>query len=273
MSRRGRSKSPFSLFSFQDIITSVTGIIILLMLILAVELVQRKTRGGAETRREVYKDVREALATASTELAALQTGGKQELAVIEQAAGVVPEQMRLDQSETEQQLARLKREGEELERRQARVRDEEKRALSRSFERGKDREELQQREVELDSTRAKIHALREQNRLIFNQTSGTGKTPWLVDISGQRFVVGKLPQQNNADPPRGTVYADSAPLLRFVRSCDRQSEYFVLLVRPSGINAFVELLDAMQNMGFELGFDVIGHDSTIFSVGEEGAAP
>src|SRR3990170_1664670 len=39
--RRGVNEDPISLFSFQDIITSVTGIIILLALLLVVELTKR----------------------------------------------------------------------------------------------------------------------------------------------------------------------------------------------------------------------------------------
>lgn len=40
MARRGSAAPPISLFSFQDIITSVAGIIIFLTLMMAVELVQ-----------------------------------------------------------------------------------------------------------------------------------------------------------------------------------------------------------------------------------------
>jgi len=42
MSRRSRRNSPFSLFAFQDIITSVTGIMILVTMMLALELIKRK---------------------------------------------------------------------------------------------------------------------------------------------------------------------------------------------------------------------------------------
>jgi len=42
MSRRGRSGPTISLFSFQDIITSVTAIVTVITLLLALDLVQRK---------------------------------------------------------------------------------------------------------------------------------------------------------------------------------------------------------------------------------------
>lgn len=41
MTRRRASLQAFSLFSFQDIITSVTGIIVLILLVLSLELIDR----------------------------------------------------------------------------------------------------------------------------------------------------------------------------------------------------------------------------------------
>ncbi len=47
MSRRNRSRAAFSLFSFQDIITAVTAIVILLVLILTLELISRRQQVAA----------------------------------------------------------------------------------------------------------------------------------------------------------------------------------------------------------------------------------
>jgi len=59
----GRKKggSPFSLFSFQDIITCVSGIIILITLILAVELTQRKQAKPAVETAQLAEDIRRAI--------------------------------------------------------------------------------------------------------------------------------------------------------------------------------------------------------------------
>ena len=64
MSRRGRSKDvAISLFSFQDIITSVTAIMILLVLILALELATRvATKGMAAEDRRVAQQLKRSVA-------------------------------------------------------------------------------------------------------------------------------------------------------------------------------------------------------------------
>ena len=49
MSRRGRSGPAISLFSFQDIITSVTAIVTVIALLLALDLVQRKQSQSSDS--------------------------------------------------------------------------------------------------------------------------------------------------------------------------------------------------------------------------------
>ena len=50
--RRSARQSAFSLFSFQDIITSVTGIMVLITLLLAVELINRTEASPPMQTRE-----------------------------------------------------------------------------------------------------------------------------------------------------------------------------------------------------------------------------
>ena len=51
---RRHGAEPFSLFAFQDIVTSVTAIMVLIVLILALEVVMRsRTAGVAEDHRAV----------------------------------------------------------------------------------------------------------------------------------------------------------------------------------------------------------------------------
>ena len=71
MSRRGRARSAFSLFSFQDIITCVSGIIILITLLLAVDLSQRKQSSPAVDTAKLAEQLRQAIAQAGEETALL----------------------------------------------------------------------------------------------------------------------------------------------------------------------------------------------------------
>ena len=61
MSRRGRNKSAFSLFVFQDIIMSVTGIMILITLILSLEMMERQEESPRERTSEIISQLKAAV--------------------------------------------------------------------------------------------------------------------------------------------------------------------------------------------------------------------
>ena len=89
MSRRGRSKDvAISLFSFQDIITSVTAIMILLVLILALELVTRvATKGMAAEDRRVAQQLKRSVAEMEKRLDRLRKEASAAQAAASDAAG------------------------------------------------------------------------------------------------------------------------------------------------------------------------------------------
>lgn len=68
MSRRGRSGPAISLFAFQDIITSVTAIVIVVVLFLALDLVQRKESARADSPVGVAADLTDRIAELKREL-------------------------------------------------------------------------------------------------------------------------------------------------------------------------------------------------------------
>src|SRR5687767_1677296 len=75
MSRRGRGGTPISLFSFQDIITSVTGIMILITLILALEVIQNTEKSPQNRTQELTAELQQAAqqaASVQTTVAATQ---------------------------------------------------------------------------------------------------------------------------------------------------------------------------------------------------------
>ena len=57
MSRRRRRSAPFSLFAFQDIITSVTGIMLVITMLLALELLERTDVAPPQATAAISKDL------------------------------------------------------------------------------------------------------------------------------------------------------------------------------------------------------------------------
>ena len=71
MSRRGRSGPVISLFAFQDIITSVTAIVIVVTLFLALDLVQRKQGQASESPTVLAEELVARITALEGELAKL----------------------------------------------------------------------------------------------------------------------------------------------------------------------------------------------------------
>lgn len=108
MSRRGQNGVAFSLFAFQDIITSVTGIMILVTLILALELLQQMEASPSQRTKEVVQDI-DSTVTSVTELDAAVARNQARIADLQdrltQGAGRIGDVAGFDQRAVQQENA------------------------------------------------------------------------------------------------------------------------------------------------------------------------
>jgi hypothetical protein len=263
MSRRDRSQQPFSLFAFQDIITSVTGIIVMITLILTLELLQREPNTPAAQTTRLVEQLRPALAAAEKEVAALQSqlaGGQSELA---EAASLSPSGLEKEHYETAQAVERLKRETAALESQAERLDRQHEKQANEWDARAGDRAALEQLQAELAELKEEREQLERQNRVVYNPAAG-GQTAWLVEVAGDRLTAARA---GVGAPP--LAFDATISLLRqrafFNWAEQRVAEggYFVLLVRPQGIDAFDALREGLRDRGLDFGFDLIGRDATV----------
>jgi len=263
MARR-RKSSPFSLFSFQDIITSVTGIIILLTLMLALELITRdptaKSSGAAESVSQLDQSIREAEA----EVARLEELLKRGTDMAEELAAASPQQLNRAKQEVEREIVRLEAELVELDHKERAKRRDQEEAESQNKDRQKDRDTLKQLESTAQVLVDKLKDLKEKNRLIYNPSRDTGKQAWLVDVAPDKISVACLGRA-----AASTLFEQSSSsarvraFLEFINKREPSSDYFVLLVRPAATEVFDELRTKLEKRGFELGFDLIGAQQTV----------
>ena len=266
MPGRTRKSSAFSLFAFQDIITSVTGIMILVTLTLALELLQRKEGSPSQRTAEVVPQLRAAALANEDEIRRLDQRLRQGLAALEQLAPIDDDQVR-------RQLADLQRLNEELDKEVKQLAQQGESSLQRKTEieaekrrRASDSQTLQQLLAEVEAKRQQIEKLRKTNRTIFNPTPGQAKSPWLVEVDGEGFTV--APWGKAAPPQR---FRNSSQLKSFAAGRNRDAEYFVLLVKPDGVEDFGRALHALREAGFDVGFDLLTASQTAIDP-ETGAA-
>lgn len=268
--KRRRGTSPFSLFAFQDIITATTGIVVLLLLMMTLELLTRSSRAESAVDQELVKQAQQTLDNARARISDLRS----QLSAVQQPLNVLAS---ADAEELDRRERRLAREKELLEHSLAELTRTEKRvvaahqqALAEQFDRKGDFQRLDDLRSEVESIKEKMDGLRRENRLIYNQSPGTSRTAWIIDVGGSRLLVA---QAGETPTVHQTMSGSEAMILtEFRKFTDRlspTSDYLVFLVRPSGIDLFFQLRDEVELNDVTFGFDLIGEEHTVIGAAEQ----
>lgn len=251
MGRRS-SSPPISLFSFQDIITSVTGIMILVTLMLGLELIQRTVNAPPQKTAEITTAMETAVENVVEEIEDL----KQQLAATQQdvmeLAGIDPEDLIRELKELEVVNRRLKEDVTESERQSTEADRRKKEAEAEKARRKNDPRTLEEMTRETRRIEEELRKLKQSNRVIFNPAAGSAKQPWLVELSDRGFTVAEV---GKVQPP--SKFADLNAFHSWASKRDATNEYFVLLIKPTGVDSFPQITALLQQLKFDLGYDLL----------------
>ncbi|HTI99925.1 MAG TPA: hypothetical protein VL527_13675, partial [Dongiaceae bacterium] len=276
MSSRLRSlnSTKISFFAFQDIITSVSGILILVTLILATELDRPASRNGQDADPELEAKLAEILQQQAetdarnqklqTLLTAAETAPAAEkleadilrlrtqLAEEKSKSTAVAAQLAANQAAItardqalgltalKTQIKHILEEADKLAGEEARVRA--------------DMDRMEQRVAGVESRLLKLRA-REGQLWLLPDKSSTTKEPILATIGGAGAKVERF------DRPDQSQAFDSATAASdfeaYLATAKPLNQYIVFLVRPSGIELFDRLVKLAREKGFEVGFDAL----------------
>ena len=277
MSRRGRSGPAISLFAFQDIITSVTAIVIVVVLFLALDLVQRKQAAHADTSAGVAEDLTARIAELRSELARLQAQTAKTDSTVREVAQFSPAELQAEVLTAEQAVSDLQSRERELAERQKVWQIREKAVLAQKFD-------LQPQQKQLDQSREAHRKIQQQlaegradTRPIYGLPRGVTSAGWVVVIEQDAVIVAPLGQrarpqkfQQGALPIiTGTA---AGAFLKWVKQEGQAQAYFLLLIRPGGAPQFDEIDTSFTASSRSFGFDLIGARQVILHP-EKGAAP
>lgn len=259
MRRKRSNQVPITLFSFQDIITSVTAILLLLTLLLAFELVQKAAVARATQPQQVAEQVTESLQDIESQLRELQTKlASQGKLASDLAKSEKPEiQQQLDSVNTE--ISRLTSEIKRLDALKREVAKESARRKTDLRTRDKDRKKLADIRNEQQQVQKETEELRNSNRRFFRVTPVSGKAPWLVEIAGSRVLVAQMGSESTSRQFDATLLSSAgSEFVNWAKSLSPESDYFVLAIRPSGVKEFREVLERLRERGFAVGFELLG---------------
>ena len=269
---RRASQTSISLFAFQDIIISVSGIMILIVLLLAIQLTDSTDESGkqyqetARELREQLKEVTSQIDEVSRELE--DTDGLVRLAT-ENPTGQLDKAIASEErhiAKSENQLDNLKGTSEEL--------TQSEQASEKTQQKS---EELQE---ELKELRSEILTLSETLKKIQQGNAGTYVSPrgidpkraWICDVSNKQLLM--IPLKGKAAGHRlawnGDTETAMQVLRQWLRSTSPQPDYVLFLIRPSGL-AFDEAVNfKVPSLGLQFGIELIADDHTVLRGDDDG---
>ncbi len=233
-SRRGQ-EAPVSFFSFQDIITAISGIMIFLVLMMALELTLLDHAASPLPKsapREPRHELFASRVRKSVEKGSLPVRDMRE------AAAAFTRLLREQQSITNQ-TAELATAIARDQRSIARLAEQQKALLSN-----------------MEAIRRERAALRKATELTLIPERDSDKQPIVVECSGDRIRAARI---DHRDMVRAFDTDDKgkSAFIRYAAARSDAQEYFLFMIKPSGVDYAMSLIQLMRNKGFDAGYDAL----------------
>jgi hypothetical protein len=272
MSRRGKNVSSISLFAFQDIITSVVGIFILIIICMILQL--RDTRTGSGASSQSYQELLAVQQSISKE-ASLLSKSLSELTsnlLLAKGSNRFSEQLALQELETLERMMKERLERAEkqsamiVQTREDTERDKERLKIAQAAV-GPELEELKAIREQLSQVQEEMMEIDSQNPMVFSKTNLNGRPLCILEVkkgSIEWFAT------TNGEKRSWSIPGDRAGLMKWLESAEAKGWHFLVLVKPSGATEFADIRQKLVDSRIKLGFDVVAEDQSIRVVAEGG---
>ncbi|MEE2826917.1 MAG: hypothetical protein VYE64_09840 [Planctomycetota bacterium] len=236
----------------------MTGIMLVITMLLALELLERTDASPPLATAKINEDLKETIETAEREIQRLESHLDARAKLLSSASRVSVTELRQQISDTENVSRRLRELIRELRRRESQTQVRVQETQQQQTESENKQATLLALEGKRQQLRQQLRKLQKSNRLIFNPVSGNSKTPWLVEIDNAALVVAE-----SGVSRKPQAFSDVKALIKWTRQRNKRTDYFVLLLKPNGIETFREVRDLLEEQGFDIGFDLLSPHQTV----------
>jgi hypothetical protein len=269
MSRlRRTSDQPLSLFSFQDIITSVTGVMVLLTLLMALELIDRVVASPTQQTIVLTESSGQSLAEMQAEMDHL----RQQLESSNLIAADLPsfdttklqqerEQFEIDSKRMQRDLIEL---SENVMRKLQQLAEVENKSSAALDSETKELERLEKRNAAM---REALKSISSSNRIFFNKDKD-GKATWIVELTGSQVAAAEIGV--SAKPKQ---FDSEQDFENWLDSLSPPSTAFYLIIKPDGAARFEFYKESIRSRGFDVGFHVVAADQQVIDPTTGAATP
>jgi DNA repair exonuclease SbcCD ATPase subunit len=256
MRRRG-ARNTSSLFAFQDVMASLIGIMFFIVILMALDIVDQ------------YTPVAEADTANGDPIVELQAKLKElteEQTRLEQAIASVTEKRNAADAFTDKQLLESVQEmdrelrylSEKIKQTEAGLADIESKNKSVKEKLAASRIEIRGLDEEIAKLKARAQAKRALPRVAYIIDETTRREPWLVEVTEKSIRVATKDGKSSVTTfAADTAAGRRAKFLSWTKSKNAMKYYFVILIKPSGIEQAEKLETELKKRGFRTGKDLL----------------
>lgn len=274
MSRRKKNnESPISLFSFQDIITSITGVMLLVVMLMILEIISSRMADVAseENRIEEIADMKSSLQKLKEEQKELQKWldeNREKVQFLSANIEQIPELVKkekLEKKKLSEQVEALATKERNATKRKEELLAELKR-LEKKLEDllaasgGKAFAELVRVQLEIKKLAQELED--KKDKVFFTTKREEGRNPVLVECSSKSLKI-KIVKENKVI--KLDIGSSAGALVSFsawLKTRKMSREYITLLVKPSAVDYIQKLEKELRRTSFQYGLEPMEEDKT-----------
>lgn len=253
MSRK-KGAVPFSLFAFQDAITSVCGVVVLVTLLLALNLTKQALLENEEiVNVQRALEISQKIEEKKAELERARRPSESTDFIV-QAAGLSSAEIDARKTKAEKEMEEALQEKERLEEAKDVIADNNQKiyALDKQVEELKQKIEALEEAKALAENKANDEL---DNGVMYRFPKSDGQTPWFVDIAEQKIAaIGRYERFD---------FKSDSEFLRWAKKRDNAAEYFVLIFRPSAAQLNAQIVKELEDADYKMGIDMVGEASEL----------
>jgi hypothetical protein len=272
MTRRRKSASSISLFAFQDIITSVVGIFILIIICMILQL--RETRNGSGTSMQSYRELltiqksiskesshlSKSLSELTESLLQVKVGNRFSDQLAAEELESIERMLKERMTRAEEQLARITQKRAEVERERERLK------MSQAAL-GPEMEELRTIQEQVSRVEKEIKEIDTENPMVFLRKSINGRPLCILEVKKGKI---DWTATTTGEKRSWTIPGERAAMLEWFTTAEACQWHFLILIKPSGAAEFEGIRKSLVSANINLGFDVIGENQAIRVAAEVG---
>lgn len=257
--RRRSAVAPMSLFAFQDIVTSVTGVILLVAMAMAIQVGSAPARDKSEATAEEYEQLSASLAATEAESERLVEETKSSESLLADAATFAPGATAEERVSLTQEIERIESELSKLKEELAveeRLRDQTLAELAASEVAA----ETEAARSEIARLEGAIESLLSNNQMLFNIPERMSGRVRLVELFPDRILIARA---GVAEKP--LVFAGARAVSQTtdeIRSSP-ESDRWVLFAHPGTTKALSAIRQELDSRNRAVGFDLLPDSVTV----------